>query len=77
MTVTWESKEKFFFTRNYPHRWTSGPDVSMYNDDLNGLKFIQSLEEAKELAEKYHVGGSTKDTCHTRYGIIYELDEEG
>lgn len=67
-------KEKFFYTVNYPHRWSSGPDMRTYKD--GGWEQIESLEEARELAEKYSVHSWGDDRCVTTYGVAYGVDEE-
>lgn len=70
-------KEEFFYTTDYPHQWTSGADVRTLNPD-NGYRPIETLEEAKELAEKYKVGGYGERRCVTTYGVryVYKVDEQ-
>lgn len=74
--VTETPKEEFFYTTEYPHEWSSGPRVSTLNP--NTLAPIASLEEAKELAEKFAVGGYGESRCVTTYGVqrIYKVDEQ-
>lgn len=40
-------EEKFFYSTNTPHQWSSGPTVHYFNDRHEK---ITSLEEAKSLA---------------------------
>jgi hypothetical protein len=62
-------KEVYFYTTNYPHEWGSGPSMSTLNPD-NGYAHIQSLEEAKGLAEKFAVRHGER-RCDTTYGVQY------
>lgn len=65
---------KFFYTKDYPHRWTSGPFFTTLGDTYDEIK---SLEEAKGLAEKEKSGKiGTEDYCVTRYGVVFESDED-
>jgi hypothetical protein len=66
-------KESYFYTTYYPHEWSSGPTMSTLNPN-NGYERIQSLEEAKELAEKLAVGGYDERRCVTTYGVQYTVD---
>lgn len=60
--------ERFFYTKHYPHRWSSGSAIIRSNDKFGD---IQSLEEAKELAEKHAVESPNEDRCVTTYGVEY------
>lgn len=63
-----EPKEVFFYTESYPHQWSSGPVE--YTSNPNGWKRIESLEEAKELAEKKATHGIYNESrCVTTYGV--------
>jgi hypothetical protein len=62
--------EIFFYTTDYPHRWTSGPNIFTLDENYEP---ITSLERAKELAESASVGGSDEDTCWTSYGVMYKV----
>jgi hypothetical protein len=68
-------KAEFFYTTNHPHQWCSGPRMSTLNPD-KGFTQIESLEEAKELAEKFKVGGYSESRCVTTYGVHYRVDEQ-
>ena len=68
-------KAEFFYTTNHPHQWSSGPSMSTLNPD-KGYAKIESLEEAKELAEKFRVGGYDERRCVTTYGVHYKVDEQ-
>lgn len=76
--VTETPKEEFFYTTEYPHQWSSGPQVFTLNPNKAGYPPIESLEEAKELAEKFKVGGYNESRCVTTYGVqrIYKVDEQ-
>ena len=65
----------YFYTTHYPHRWSSGPSV-LTLDDANYYKPIESLERARELAEKNRVDGYTEDRCVTTYGVMYTTEEK-
>lgn len=71
-----QPKGVYFYTTNHPHQWSSGPSMSTLNP-TNGFAQIQSLEEAKALAEKFRVGGYSEDRCVTTYGVQYTVDEQG
>lgn len=75
--MTETPKEEFFYTTEYPHQWSSGPQVSTLNPDRD-FRPIESLEEAKALAEKFKVGGYNESRCVTTYGFrqIYKVDEQ-
>lgn len=60
--------ERYFYTKHYPNRWTSGPEIGRFNSNMVPIK---SLEEARKLAEKYAVGGYGENRCVTTYGIEY------
>lgn len=65
---------EFFYTTNYPHRWSSGPSVHT-RDMETGFEPIESLERARELAEKAAVRGWGEDRCETTFGVQYKLRE--
>lgn len=67
-------KETYFYTTNHPHQWSSGPTMCPLNPD-NGYQRIESLEEAKGLAEKFAVGGYDERRCVTTYGVHYAVEE--
>lgn len=73
-----EGKKVFFFTKNYPHRWGNGPEMHTltYHDGERGLRDIQSLEEAKALAEAAQVVSTGDNRCVTSYGFYYEVPED-
>lgn len=64
---------EFFVTVNYPHRWSSGPSIRTFDD-----KYMQfeSLDAAREYAEKLKVAGYTNDSCTTTYGVQYKTEHE-
>lgn len=62
---------QFFYTKNYPYRWGNGPQVYSLNPET--WDQIASLEEAKELAEKFQVVSDGEDACVTTYGVHYKL----
>ncbi|KAB0871153.1 hypothetical protein FZI19_20910 [Cronobacter muytjensii] len=62
---------QFFYTKNYPYRWSSGPQLHALNPET--WDAIASLEEAKELAEKFQVLSDGEDACVTTYGVHYKL----
>jgi hypothetical protein len=66
---------QFFYTTHNVHQWTSGPTLTTLNPD-KGFARIESLEEAKELAEKFAVGGYGDNRCVTTYGVQYRVDEQ-
>lgn len=66
-------KEEYFYTTEHPHEWGSGPTMSTLNPD-RGYERIESLEEAKGLAEKMAVGGYGERRCVTTYGVQYRVD---
>lgn len=68
-----QPKAVYFYTTNHPHQWSSGPTMSTRNPD-NGYAHIQSLEEAKELAEKFAVRSAGDRRCDTTYGVQYAVD---
>jgi len=61
--------ERFFFTKDFPHQWTTGPGV--FHFDPQTYEDIRTLERAKELSEQYFVGGYGEDRCVTTYGVEY------
>jgi hypothetical protein len=65
--------ERYFYTKHYPHRWTSGPDIYHSNGDW---KPIVSLDEARELALKHRHLSYHENRCTTTYGVEYLLDED-
>lgn len=65
--------EQFFYTTDYPHRWSSGPSFQTLNDKYVP---ITSLEEAKALAEKHRVASHGDDRCLTTYGSFFETEDE-
>lgn len=67
-----EPTPEFFYSTNYPHKWGNGPIMSTVNPD-RGHERIASLEEAKELAEKFKVGGWEENRCDTTYGVFYRV----
>jgi hypothetical protein len=70
--------EEFFYTTDYPHQWSSGPQIHTLNPDTNFMTRIASLEEAKALAEKNAVGGYGERRCVTTYGVryVYKVNEQ-
>jgi len=65
--------EKFFYTTYYPSRWSSGPTFHKWNDLSEP---IESLEEAKALAEENKIASHGDDRCLTTYGVYYETEDE-
>jgi hypothetical protein len=65
---------EFFYTTNYPHRWSSGPTIHTLDIDAR-FERIESLERARELAEKAAVHGWGEDRCDTTFGVRYKLHE--
>lgn len=64
-----EVVEYFFYTRDTPHRWSSGPSIVTFEDDGSP---IASLERAKELAqEKTRGKWGDEDFVKTTYGVYY------
>ena len=68
-----QPKEVYFYTTVYPHEWSSGPTMSTLNPD-KGYTPIESLEEAKGLAEKFAVRHAGERRCDTTYGVQYKVD---
>lgn len=64
---------EFFYTTNYPHRMSSGPDVWTLNPDT--MRPIESLAEAKELAERFYLVTYEEDHCETSYGLSYPVKQ--
>lgn len=60
--------ERFFYTKSYPHHWSGGPTVIHSNEKFDD---INSLEEAKALAEQFAVDSYNEDRCVTTYGVEY------
>lgn len=60
---------EFFFTTDYPHRWSSGANIRYFTDQGGEIK---SLDEAKELAEKYKINASDESRCVTTYGMRFK-----
>ena len=60
-------KAEFFYTTNTPHQWSSGPVIHYWN----GNREIESLEEAKALAEQHQVVSYSDDAVDTTYGVTY------
>lgn len=75
VTMSETPEPEFFYTTHHPHQWSSGPSISNLNPD-KGFAKIESLEEAKALAEKFAVGGWGDSRCVTTYGIKYRVDEQ-
>ena len=59
---------KFFYTKNHPFQWSSGPNIIHYNDDG---ELIASLEEAKALAHAYRNETMRDDHVDTTFGVEY------
>lgn len=62
---------RFFYTMHSPFRWSSGPTVIHFNEEMNP---ISSLDEAKSLAEKHDTGYIGTDTTECTYGVEYKLE---
>jgi len=71
--IDYHSPVKYFYTTEYPHRWGSGPVMNQWNPDKH--EYIQSLEEAKAIAEAKAVGGYEESRCVTTYGMTYTVEE--
>lgn len=65
------NEPKYFYTIHYPHRWSSGPTIIRYDVERGDL--IESLENAKELAEAHRVDSQRDDAVITTYGVYYEI----
>jgi len=65
---------EFFYTTHYPHRWSSGPSIHTLDTEA-GFERIESLERARELAEKAAVNSYGDDRCVTSFGVKYKLRE--
>lgn len=63
---------EFFYTTHYPHRWSSGPTIHTLDTEA-GFERIESLERARELAEKAAVRGWDEGRCDTTFGVRYKL----
>ena len=59
---------KFFYTKNHPFQWGSGPNIIHYNDDG---ELIASLEEAKALAHAHRNKTMQDDHVDTSFGVEY------
>ena len=59
---------KFFYTKNHPFLWGSGPIIIHYNDDG---ELIASLEEARALAHANRNETMRDDHVDTTYGVEY------
>lgn len=68
-----EETPRYFYTKHYPHRWSSGPSFHTYNNDYEDIK---SLEEAKALAEQHKVASHGDDRCLTTYGVYYKTKDK-
>jgi hypothetical protein len=64
---------KYFYTKDTPFQWSSGPTMLTLNPD-NDFRPIESLSEARYLAEKYKVDSMGKDCVRTTYGTYYETE---
>lgn len=64
-------KTRYFYTVDYPHRWTSGPQIYRFNETYGD---IGSLEEAKRLAELHRVESYDEGRAVTTYGVEYIED---
>lgn len=65
---------EFFYTTHYPHRWSSGPSIHTLDTEA-GFERIESLERARELAEKAAVNSHGDDRCVTSFGVKYKLPD--
>lgn len=64
-------EEIFFYTTHTPHKWSSGP-VRHTTRNRPDYGPIQSLEEAKALAESKAVDSWGEDRVVATYGVAYE-----
>lgn len=68
--------EEYFVSESWPHKWTSGPTILTLNPEKRLSRF-ESLDEAKELAEKRNNPDWGKEECCIgRYGVTYTFDIE-
>lgn len=63
---------EYFFTTYYPHRWTSGESICVF-DPQNKWRPIDSIERAKEIAEEHRVDSYGENRCITTYGVRYSM----
>lgn len=64
--------ERYFYTVETPHKWSSGPRLVTY--DLDRGEYIVSLERAKELAIQNRKGKwGQEDFVDTSYGVMYSV----
>jgi hypothetical protein len=70
-------ERKFFYTKDYPHQWTSGRDYYFrdYENEPWGMP-LESLDDAKRCAEQGRVKATNKRRCDTTYGEMIEYKVE-
>ena len=61
-------KTLYFYTKQRPFQWSSGPTFVHYNDDG---ELIASLEEARALAHANRNETMRDDHVDTTYGVEY------
>lgn len=65
---------RFFYTTRMPHEWGSGESVRQTDPDTGA--WIESIERARELAEKHRVGKwGMKRHVETTFGVSFKKIE--
>lgn len=64
------TKQYFFYSTHTPFTWSSGPELRYFNDEH---EYIQSLEEAEELARKHEKITYGEDHIDTAFGVLYMI----
>lgn len=64
--------KRFFYTKYAPGEWSSGARIVRLNDEFLEIK---SLDEARELAEKYNTYSAQTGVGYlTTYGVEYRVE---
>lgn len=66
--------EKFFYTTDTPHQWSSGPSVhTMWFDEDKKMHTLTSIDEAREAARRARKGKWGEEKyVKTTYGVTFE-----
>lgn len=67
-----QSRRRYFYTMYTPFRWSSGPSIYFTNPRKRHA-VIESLEEAKELAEAMKVDTQHENRTETGYGWMEDV----
>lgn len=71
IAVLKEAEPEYFYSKHTPYKYSSGPIVSTLNPDTWAP--IQTLVEAKALAERFRVRSTGDDAVTTTYGVQYKV----